>query len=294
MVDVRRSGSVPLTNWSGSERPKTFRIRNTCLWIYPGYLLLCMVMNSLISAIKIMLITSIYSTYRTVSLQDRLWRIFTITEVMLLYNFVPNCRNESVVLSEFGKLDTARFCLAHLYTNRWLGTNVVDPWHFDTDMEIRTRESVPLAYGSESCFFSQWLTRCQVFLLVISSQGFSYIFLLVNGRIRIRISTKEWRIREAKKQTYPQHWITWAQLNGLCSRHSILSQNCRTSKQRFVNLIEHLAKRFHNYNFFRRTVLSFLVGALFSTQIKRSTNLNSSTLIGFNSKWKPSYAIGPL
>ncbi len=39
-------------------------------------------------------------------------------EVMLLYNFVPNCRNESVVLTEFSKLDTARFCLAHLYTYR--------------------------------------------------------------------------------------------------------------------------------------------------------------------------------
>ena len=38
---------------------------------------------------------------------------------MLLYNFVPNCRNESVVLSEFGRLDTASFCLAHLYTYRY-------------------------------------------------------------------------------------------------------------------------------------------------------------------------------
>jgi hypothetical protein len=43
---------------------------------------------------------------------------------MLLYNFVPNCRNESVVLAEFGKLDTARFCLAHLYTNRWVGMGI--------------------------------------------------------------------------------------------------------------------------------------------------------------------------
>ncbi len=102
---------------------------------------------------------------------------------MLLYNFVPNCRNESVVLSEFGKLDTARFCLAHLYTNRWVGTSVVDPLRYIlVRIWIRTRESVPLAYGSGSCFFSQWLTRCQVFLLIISSQGFSYFFcFLIEG-----------------------------------------------------------------------------------------------------------------
>lgn len=46
---------------------------------------------------------------------------FRLEEVVLLRNFVPNCRNESVVLTEFTRLDTARFCLAHLYTYRDFG-----------------------------------------------------------------------------------------------------------------------------------------------------------------------------
>ncbi len=36
--------------------------------------------------------------------------------------------------------------------------SVVDPWHL---VRIRIRGSVPLIYGSGSCFCRQWLTRCQ-------------------------------------------------------------------------------------------------------------------------------------
>ncbi len=197
---------------------------------------------------------------------------------MLLYNFVPNCRNESVVLSEFGKLDTARFCLAHLYTNRWVGTNVVDPWHFGTGMEIRTRESVPLVYGSGSCFFNQWRTRCQVFLLIISSQGFSYFFCLMmegSGSVQNNNGSGSGSSRNKRIHNTGGHSgfpkLIWREcVSAISSFHRIAELG---NKDVLINLVDHLAKRFHHYRYNVLGVFFFLIGPrrlIFDTNKKKN------------------------
>ncbi|XP_023332807.1 disintegrin and metalloproteinase domain-containing protein 10 homolog [Eurytemora carolleeae] len=44
-----------------------------------------------------------------------------LQEIWTLKNLVPGCNNEGVVLSQFSKLDTSAFCLAHLLTYRDFG-----------------------------------------------------------------------------------------------------------------------------------------------------------------------------
>lgn len=46
---------------------------------------------------------------------------FQIKEIRILKNFLPDCENKGVVLSEFSKLGTGSFCLAHLLTYRDFG-----------------------------------------------------------------------------------------------------------------------------------------------------------------------------
>jgi len=46
---------------------------------------------------------------------------FQIKEIRMLTNFLSGCENKGVVLSEFSKLGTEGFCLAHLLTNRDFG-----------------------------------------------------------------------------------------------------------------------------------------------------------------------------
>jgi len=46
---------------------------------------------------------------------------FQIKEIRILENFLPDCENKGVVLSEFSKLGTGSFCLAHLLTHRDFG-----------------------------------------------------------------------------------------------------------------------------------------------------------------------------
>ena len=46
---------------------------------------------------------------------------FQIKEIRILRNFLPDCENKGVVLSEFSKLGTGSFCLAHLLTYRDFG-----------------------------------------------------------------------------------------------------------------------------------------------------------------------------
>jgi len=44
-----------------------------------------------------------------------------LQEMWLLRGFMPGCRNESIVLNNFGQMDTSPFCLAHLITHRSFG-----------------------------------------------------------------------------------------------------------------------------------------------------------------------------
>jgi len=46
---------------------------------------------------------------------------FKVKELRILRNFLPGCENKAVLLSEFSKLNTAGFCLAHLLTYRDTG-----------------------------------------------------------------------------------------------------------------------------------------------------------------------------
>jgi len=46
---------------------------------------------------------------------------FQIKKMILLKDFLPGCKNQDVVLSEFSRLDTSSYCLAHLFTNRDFG-----------------------------------------------------------------------------------------------------------------------------------------------------------------------------
>lgn len=46
---------------------------------------------------------------------------FRLTEIWMMSNFVPNCKNESVVLKQFSQFDFSGYCLAHLLTYRDFG-----------------------------------------------------------------------------------------------------------------------------------------------------------------------------
>jgi len=46
---------------------------------------------------------------------------FQVKEIRFLRNFLPACENKAVLLSEFSKIGTAGFCLAHLLTYRDFG-----------------------------------------------------------------------------------------------------------------------------------------------------------------------------
>ncbi len=59
-------------------------------------------------------------------------------------------------------------------SDRSMETSFVDPWHFGT-VRIRIRGSVPLTYGSGSCFFRQWLTRCQQ-KIIFFQRFFAYYY----------------------------------------------------------------------------------------------------------------------
>ncbi len=100
------------------------------------------------------------------------------------------------------------------YTLHWLLLNsVADPWHFGVDPDP----------GSGSCYFRHWPSRCQQktkiltqFFLLFTfegtftsffkdkmsqnsrNQGFSYLFLHDDRRLRIRTSNKRIRIQEAQ------------------------------------------------------------------------------------------------
>jgi hypothetical protein len=52
-------------------------------------------------------------------------------------------------------------------------------WICDILVRIRIIGSIPLTFGSGSCFFHQWLARCQ--LKIIYSKFFAYIFLKVHS-----------------------------------------------------------------------------------------------------------------